>query len=101
MLEYTLFSDSMFIIIVAFNKGDLEIFMEKTINLSKSVYEIIKDYPDIAEIMRELGFENITNPAMLNTAGRFMTIPKGASMKNIPLDRIKEVLKTKGYEVQE
>jgi hypothetical protein len=30
--------------------------------------------------MNELGFESIGNPAMLNTAGRFMTIPKGAAM---------------------
>ncbi|AUS95523.1 hypothetical protein CDQ84_11420 [Clostridium thermosuccinogenes] len=73
--------------------------MEKTIDLSKTVYELCKDNPEIIEIMKELGFESIGNPAMLNTAGRFMTIPKGAEMKNISLDKIKEVLISKGYEV--
>lgn len=73
--------------------------MGNQINLSKSVYEICKEHPDIIEIMKELGFESITNPGMLNTAGRFMTIPKGASMKSIPLDKIKEALSNKGYEI--
>ena len=47
--------------------------MGKTVDLSKSVYEVCKKYPDIIEIMKKLGFESITNPGMLNTAGRFMT----------------------------
>ncbi|NLY96172.1 MAG: DUF1858 domain-containing protein, partial [Clostridiaceae bacterium] len=51
--------------------------MSKAIDLSKSVYEICKEYPEVVDIMRDLGFENITNPAMMKTAGRFMTIPKG------------------------
>ena len=75
--------------------------MDKTVDLSKSVYEVCKEYPDIIEIMKELGFESITNPGMLNTAGRFMTIPKGASMKNIPMDKIKEAFNRKGYEIKE
>ena len=73
----------------------------KTIDLSKSVYEICKEYPDIIEIMKELGFESITNPGMLNTAGRFMTIPKGATMKKIPMDKIKEAFENKGYRLIE
>jgi hypothetical protein len=51
--------------------------------------------------MKELGFENISNPAMLNTAGRFMTIPKGAAMKNISLDQAKEIFEKHGYNIME
>ena len=75
--------------------------MSKTIDLSKSVFELYKEYPDIVHIMKELGFESITNPGILNTAGRFMTIPKGASMKNIKMDRIIEAFQSKGYEIKE
>ncbi len=75
--------------------------MDKPVDLSKSVYEICKDRPEIVEIMRELGFENIANPGMLNTAGRFMTIPKGAAMKNIPMEKVKEFFISKGYEIKE
>lgn len=75
--------------------------MSKTVDLTKSVYEICGAHPDIIEIMKELGFESITNPGMLNTAGRFMTIPKGAAMKKIPMDKIKDALREKGYEIKE
>lgn len=75
--------------------------MNNTIDLSKSVFEIVKDNPETAEIMKELGFDSITAPGMLNTAGRFMTIPKGAQIKNIPLDKIKEVFISKGYKIKE
>ena len=71
----------------------------KQIDINKSVYEICTEYPDIIEIMKDLGFESIANPGMLNTAGRFMTIAKGAAMKKIPMDRIKEKFEEAGYAI--
>jgi hypothetical protein len=71
----------------------------KQIDINKSVYEICTEYPDIIEIMKDLGFESIANPGMLNTAGRFMTIANGAAMKKIPMDRIKDKLAEAGYEI--
>jgi hypothetical protein len=75
--------------------------MGKVIDLSKSVFEICKEYPDVVVIMKDLGFDSITNPGMLQTAGRFMTIPKGAAMKGIPMEKIKEAFAAKGYELKE
>jgi hypothetical protein len=75
--------------------------MGNTVDVSKSVYEVCKENPDIIEIMKELGFDSITNPGMLNTAGRFMTIPKGAAMKNISMDKIREAFSRRGYEIKE
>jgi hypothetical protein len=75
--------------------------MARILDLSKSVYELCKEDESIVEIMKELGFESIASPGMLNTAGRLMTIPKGAAMKKIPLDKIKEVFISKGYEIKE
>jgi len=75
--------------------------MSIIIDLSKSVYEICKEHPEVIAIMKDLGFENITNPGMLNTAGRFMTIPKGAAMKQISMEKIKEAFALKGYDLKE
>ncbi len=75
--------------------------MSKRINFQKSIYEICKENPEVIKIMKELGFDNIGNPGMLNTAGRFMTIPKGAAMKNINIDIIKEHFMNKGYTISE
>lgn len=73
--------------------------MKKTLDLNKSVYELIKEYPEVAEVMKNLGFESITNPAMLNTAGRIMTIPKGAVMKKIDMDLIEKEFEAQGFEI--
>lgn len=75
--------------------------MDKIIDLSKSVHDLCKEYPEMIDIMKDLGFESITNPGMLNTAGRFMTIPKGAVMKGLELGKIIEELVRKGYSIVE
>ena len=75
--------------------------MSKTIDFSKSVHELCKEDPQVIEIMRELGFEQITNAASLNTVGRFMTIPKGAAMKGIELEKIKDEFIKKGYDIKD
>jgi hypothetical protein len=75
--------------------------MSKIIDFTKTVYELCKEDPQVIEIMKELGFEQITNVASLNTVGRFMTIPKGAIMKNIELEKIKDEFVKKGYSIKE
>lgn len=74
--------------------------MEKIIDFTKSVSDICKVHPEVMDIMRELGFDSLS-PAMLATAGRFMTIPKGAQMKKLDLEMIKEEFRRRGYEVRE
>jgi hypothetical protein len=75
--------------------------MATTIDLSKTVFEIGSETPQVIEIMKELGFTDITNPGMLNTVGRFMTIPKGAAMKGIGMDKIREVFQAHGFQLIE
>jgi hypothetical protein len=74
-------------------------WMDKQIDLNKSVHELCEQYPEVVQIMKEIGFKDIANPAMLNTAGRFMTIAKGAAMKNIDMDIIKQAFEAKGFKV--
>lgn len=74
--------------------------MAKEIDFKKTVYELSRENPEVVDIMRELGFESIAGEGMLNTAGRFMTIPKGAAMKSISLEKIKQVFESKGYTVK-
>ncbi|NLC94633.1 MAG: DUF1858 domain-containing protein [Bacilli bacterium] len=75
--------------------------MEKILDLSKCVKDLVTEYPEISEIMKELGFKDITNPVMLNTVGRFMTIPKGAKIKNISLEHIKHTFEQHGFTIKE
>lgn len=65
-----------------------------------SIYEMIKQYPEIKNIMIELGFESITKPGMLLSAGKIMTIEKGSRMQNIDWDVIEKAFSAKGFEIR-
>ena len=73
--------------------------MEKQIDLKKSIHELVKTYPELKDLMVELGFKDIVLPGMLETAGRIMTLEKGAKMKQIDLQDIVKKLEDKGYKV--
>lgn len=75
--------------------------MTKVIDLHRPVKEVCEEYPEIVPIMKELGFHRITNPVMLNTVGKVMTIYKGAMMQKIPLDKIKETFQNHGFRVKD
>lgn len=73
----------------------------KSIDLRQPVQKLCAQYPELIDIMRRLGFTEITKPGMLATAGRFMTLPKGAAMRNIGMDTIRQELKNNGFEIIE
>lgn len=72
---------------------------KKIIDLNKSVYELCREYPELPGILHDIGFVDIVKPGMLASVGRFMTLKKGAVMKKINLDDIKDALSTNGYDV--
>lgn len=73
--------------------------MGKTIDLSKTVFELVQADPDLIEVMKELGFAQIANPTMLKTVGKVMTLPKGATMRGLDLSEIKSELRRRGYTI--
>ena len=73
--------------------------MAKKIDLTKSVYELTKDYPELIDILAGLGFTEITKKAMLNSVGRLTTISKGAKMKNISMTDVVTALMSNGFEI--
>lgn len=71
----------------------------KKIDLNKTVYELVEEYPEIKNILKALGFKEIINPVSLEVMGRVMTIPKGAKVKNIALDDVIKTLEENGFTV--
>ncbi|MDK8179396.1 DUF1858 domain-containing protein [Paenibacillus sp. UMB4589-SE434] len=70
-----------------------------SLDLSKSIYELCQENEEIVSIMVQLGFDQIANPIIRNTAGRAMTIPKGAKAKGISIGVIIEAFEQAGYMV--
>ena len=73
--------------------------MDKILDLDKSVASLVKEYPEVADIMAELGFTEIKNPAMLASVGRIMNLKKGSQMKKIPMEEIVRAFREKGFEI--
>lgn len=69
------------------------------VDINDSVYNICTAHPEAIEILRNLGFKDIAASGMLQTAGRFMTIPKASALKKIPLEKIKEEFYQNGIEL--
>lgn len=72
----------------------------KELDLSKPLFDLVAEFPEVKDIMFALGFEAITNPGMLQTAGRYMTIPKGAKMKKIPMEKVVTIFEQHGFQVK-
>lgn len=73
--------------------------MARKLDLNKTVFELTQEYPELIDIMAELGFTEITKKPVLHSVGKIMTIPKGAKMKNISMMDVVTTLMEKGFEL--
>ena len=74
--------------------------MKKSIDFSRSVYELVTEYPELADVMDELGFSEVKKPAMLHSVGKLMTIPKGAKMKGVEMLDVVAALIKAGFTIE-
>lgn len=75
--------------------------MEKIIDLDMTVADLVSKYPEIKDVLIEIGFKELQNKLMLNSVGKFMTLKRGSVVKNISMDHIKEKLIEHGYTIKE
>lgn len=73
----------------------------KNISINEPVASLVEKYPDLKNILKDIGFSEITNPLALSSVGKFVSIKKGAGIKNIDLDIIREKLKEGGFNIIE
>ncbi len=71
----------------------------KPLDLNRSVHDLVKEYPELQQIMYDLGFTEINKKAMLNSIGKIMTIPKGAKMKGISMLDVVSTLTSNGFQL--
>ncbi len=73
----------------------------KIIDLNQSIHTLVTSYPEVKDILFNLGFTEITKPGMLQTVGRIMTPIKGSQAKGISLEIIKEAFIKQGFNIKE
>ncbi|MCS7175378.1 DUF1858 domain-containing protein [Pseudothermotoga sp.] len=71
----------------------------KRIDPDKTIYELTKDYPELIDILAEMGFLGVKNPIMRNTLGRITSLREGCKKQGKSLEEILEKLKQKGFSV--
>ncbi len=69
------------------------------IDVDRAVRDLCAENPALIGAMQSLGFTEIVKPGMLTTAGRFMTLRKGAALKRIPMKAIETELAARGFTV--
>ncbi len=74
--------------------------MMKEINLEKSVYELTEAYPELIDILKELGFFGVANAVARNTLGRVTTIPQGCQKQGQELANVIKKLEDAGFVVK-
>lgn len=69
----------------------------KEIATDMTVFEMIDTYPETKELLINLGLDGVENPLMLRTAGKKMTIQKGAKLKKIPWENVEILFSEHGF----
>lgn len=70
----------------------------KRIDLKRTVAELITAYPELMDILAELGLEKIVKPAALKAMGNIMTLPRGAAVCRVPMEKVVALLAAHGFE---
>jgi uncharacterized protein len=72
----------------------------KEIDLSKSVYDLTEQYPELTDFLKDLGFAGLAFPAVRKTLGKKMTLPAGCEKQKIDLAAVIGQLESLGYKIK-
>jgi hypothetical protein len=72
----------------------------KEIDLKKNVYELTEIYPELVDVLKELGFLGVARPLVRKTLGRVTTIPQGCEKQGQDLNEVVKKLEAAGFSVK-
>jgi len=75
--------------------------MAKNVDLDKTLYDLTTEYPELIDILFELGFMGVKNPVMRESHGKQMTVRTGCGHLGIDLGEVAAALRAKGFTVKE
>lgn len=73
----------------------------KNVDLDKTLYDLTTEYPELIDILFDIGFMGVKNPAMRESHGRQMTVRTGCGHLGIELSEVAAALRAKGFTVKE
>ncbi|GMR71134.1 DUF1858 domain-containing protein [Aerococcus viridans] len=73
--------------------------MENQVDLNRSVKQVLDSHPELLDILVDLGFKPLANPAMRQSVGKVVTLKQGCKLINLPLEQLVNELQWNGYTV--
>lgn len=73
--------------------------MENQVDLNRPVKQVLDSYPELLDILVDLGFKPLANPAMRQSVGKVVTLKQGCKLINLPLEQLVNELQWNGYTV--
>lgn len=71
------------------------------IKLDQAVATVLDDHPELLDLLVDMGFTPLNNPAMRETVGRVVSLKNGCKLAGIPIDQLKKTLRMNGYTISE
>lgn len=73
--------------------------MENQVDLNRPVKQVLDSLPELLDILVDLGFKPLANPAMRQSVGKVVTLKQGCKLINLPLEQLVNELQWNGYTV--
>lgn len=73
--------------------------MENQVDLNRHVKQVLDSHPELLDILVDLGFKPLANPAMRQSVGKVVTLKQGCKLINLPLEQLVNELQWNGYTV--
>lgn len=71
----------------------------KALDLTRTVYDLTEQFPELIPILADLGFKGVLKPLTRTTIGKHMTIPAGCKVRKVPLEHVIERFRAAGFTV--
>ncbi|MDP4159407.1 MAG: DUF1858 domain-containing protein [Bacillota bacterium] len=71
----------------------------RILDLTRSLFDLTEDYPELIPIFLEIGLEGVANPMLRQTVGRKLLVVEGLKRHGISLEEAKRKLEAYGFRV--
>ncbi len=71
----------------------------KEIDVNKTLFELTGQYPELIDILADLGFMGVKNPIVRKTLGKKTNLREGCKRQGKNLDEVIAKLEEKGFTV--